>query len=335
MEQATNNALNILYLTENGRGFDRWQAMFAKRHLNNLNNNLNTEITLNLINYQDITDIEQFDFAGIDVVLAWKPPRGIFPRLTHLKLIQSLGMGVDHLFACPDLPSEVPIARIIDQDMITQMEEYCLYGTLTAFRQFQRYQKQQQESFWQPLPRHRHSEFQIGILGLGELGLSVAKRLYQNGFTALRGWARSEKSIDFLKSFAGESTLDQFASELDLLICLLPLTPETQGILNQSLFAQLKQGAYLINPARGDHLIETDLLSAIDQGQLSGALLDVFSAEPLPENHPFWHSSELIITPHVAASTNPDTATTQVLENITRVIAGELPHNIINPQRGY
>ena len=311
--------MNILYMTETERGIDRWREEFAK-----------VDSSLNIIGLND-----QYDPKSIDVVLAWKPPAGIFPALTNIKLIQSLGMGVDHIIKCADLPKDIPIARIIDTDMSVQMSEYSLYGTLTAFRKFNIYHQQQLKSEWLPRSRHFHEDFKIGILGLGELGGAVANSLLLNGFTNLRGWSKSAKSITGVQSFAGDDALMAFAEGLDVLICLLPLTKETKHILNLELFKKLNQNAYLINPARGEHLVETDLLTALDEGYLSGALLDVFTEEPLPANHPFWAESRVELTPHIAAATNPKTASEQVINNIQRIKQNAPALNLIDLAKEY
>lgn len=311
--------MNILYLTESDRGIDRWREEFAK-----------VDPSLTIYNAN-----EPYDPESIEVVLAWKPPVGHFPNLSNLKLIHALGMGVDHIFKCDDAPRNIPIARIIDEDMPVQMAEYVLYGVLTAYRKFHIYQAQQRESEWLPRSRYFHDDFKIGILGYGELGKSVADRLQINEFTNLRVWSNSPKTLENIESFHGKEMLHSFAEGLDVLICLLPLTADTKHILNGELFEKMNEKAYLINPARGDHLLEEDLPVAISRGQLSGALLDVFSEEPLPENHPFWHIPEIEITPHIAAATNPRTASDQVIQNILRIASNESALNLIDPLKEY
>ena len=311
--------MNILYFTETDRGIDRWREEFAK-----------VDPSLKIFGLDD-----KYDPASIEVVLAWKPPVGVFPQLTNLKLIHSLGMGVDHIFACSDRPTNIPIARIIDEDMSVQMAEYVLYGVLTAFRNFHLYAQEQQSSTWKTHPRHFHDEFKIGIMGYGELGQSVTQCLQKNGFPNIRIWANSKREIAGIECFNGKDQLPAFATDLDVLVCLLPLTDSTKLILNQSLFEKMKPGAYLINPARGDHLQEQDLLDAIESGSLSGALLDVFTKEPMPSDHPFWQTKGITITPHVAASTNPRTASNQVIENLQRTQQNLPAHNLIDLQKAY
>lgn len=311
--------MNILYLTESERGIDRWREEFAK---------VDSSLTIYGVN-------DQYDPESIEVVLAWKPPAGFFPKLTNLKLIHALGMGVDHIFKCPDAPTNIPIARIIDEDMSVQMAEYVLYGVLSAYRKFNIYQAQQREGEWQPRSRNFHDDFKIGIMGYGELGKSVATRLQLNAFNNIRIWSSSPKSLENIQSFHGKDMLMRFTEDLDVLICLLPLTAETKHILNGELFEKMGGNAYLINPARGDHLLEEDLIVAITRGQLSGALLDVFTEEPLPSDHPFWQIPEIEITPHIAASTNPRTASDQVIQNILRIARNESALNLIDPLKEY
>ena len=311
--------MNILYATDTERGIERWREEFAK---------VDSSLTIYGLN-------DEYDPLAIDVVLAWKPASGIFPTLKNLKLTQSLGQGVDHIIKCPDLQREVPIARIIDTDMSIQMSEYTLYGTLKAFRKLQIYHQQQNQGEWLPRSRHFHETFTIGILGLGELGGAVATSLYQNGFTNLRGWSKSAKSISGVQSFAGNESLEEFAAGLDVLICLLPLTKETRDILNLDLFKKLNEGAYLINPARGEHLVDEDLLTALENGYLSGALLDVFREEPLPQDHPFWKDPRIELTPHIAAATNPRTAAEQIIHNIQRVKQNLPALNLIDLSKEY
>lgn len=311
--------MRVLFTSTNEKSFARWRDQLSA-----------LDSRIQLVNLADNPDLD-----SIEIVLAWQPPEGIFPQLNNLKLIQSLGMGVDHLFKCPDLPKDIPISRIIDPDMTEQMCEYALYGTLKAFRKFHLYQRQQRDQIWEPLSRNFHDQFSIGILGFGELGSAITERLYKNGFTNLHVWSRSKKRTKMALSYAGSDELDAFLNELQVLICLLPLTPETTGILNRDTLSKLAPGAFLINPARGEHLIENDLLELLNSGHLSGALLDVFNEEPLPQTHPFWQHPDIEMTPHIAASTNPRTAAEQVLQNIHQIMENKAPLNLIDAVKGY
>ncbi|GBU10202.1 glyoxylate/hydroxypyruvate reductase A [Gammaproteobacteria bacterium] len=270
----------------------------------------------------------------IDIVLAWKPPAGIFSQLTNLKFIQSLGMGVDHLFECADLPRNIPIARIIDNDMGMQMSEYVLYGVLHHHRLFGAYKAQQQNSIWKPLSMPKPKGSRIGILGFGVLGKSVADTLFAQGFP-ISTWSNSKKNHATYSMYHGMNMLADFLKNTDILVNLLPLTSHTRGILNKSLFEQLPKGAFLINPARGAHLIEDDLLASLENNQLSGALLDVYQTEPLTANHLFWKHPKITLTPHIAAVTNPITASSQIIENYHLIKAGKQPKNQVEFVREY
>jgi glyoxylate/hydroxypyruvate reductase A len=270
----------------------------------------------------------------IDVALVWRAKPGVLAELSNLKLIQSLGMGVDHIFADPDLPKGVPVARLIDPDMIRQMSEYVLHAVLRHHRGIDRYDAQQRAGEWQKHPLADTEVTRVGVLGLGAIGADTAARLRDLGFR-VAGWSRSPKAIDGIESFHGEGGFAAFLGRSDIVVCLLPLTSETRGILDSSAFAALPRGAYVVNLARGAHLVEPDLLAALDSGHLSGAALDVFAVEPLPAGHPFWSHPKVHVTPHIAGLTNPRTSAAQVAENIRRVRAGQAPLNLVDPAKGY
>jgi len=270
----------------------------------------------------------------IRYALVWKPKPGILAGLPSLELIQSLGMGVDHIFLDPDLPADVPVARLIDDDLVRQMGEYVLVTALRHHRRIDEYDRLQRDGEWRALAMPDTATTRIGILGLGEIGAPIAGLLAGLGF-AVAGWSRSEKTIDGVESFHGASSLPNFLARTDILVCLLPLTPATENILDKAAFARLPKGAYLINLARGLHVVEEDLLAAIESGHMSGAALDVFRTEPLPTDHPFWLHPRIHVTPHIAGITNPATAVAQVAENIRRVRAGREPLNLVDQARGY
>lgn len=275
------------------------------------------------------------DLSEITTVLAWKPDDAMFPKLPNLKFVQSTGMGIDHLVECPSIPQDVMIARIIDHDMREQMAEYALYGALKAYRNIQHYNQFQAENLWKMKRRLFKEDLTVGVLGLGELGAYVANALKNYGFNVI-GWKNSASQPNSdITYYHGADQLPQFLQQCNILVCLLPLTEATRHILNKDTFALLPEGAYLINPARGGHVNEDDLLTAIQSKQLSGALLDVFQTEPLPADHPFWHEPAIEITPHIAAMTNPITASQQVAENFKLIREGQLPNNLVNLNRGY
>ncbi len=270
----------------------------------------------------------------IRFALVWKAKPGILAGLPNLELIQSLGMGVDHIFLDPELPATVPVARLIDPDLVRQMSEYVLAMALRHHRRLDAYDRLQQTGEWRRLAKPDTATTRIGILGLGEIGAPIARLLAELGF-AVAGWSRTQKSIPGVESFRGAAGLPDFLARTDILVCLLPLTPATEDLLDKAAFARLPEGAYLINLARGRHVVEEDLLAAIEAGHLSGAALDVFRTEPLPKDHPFWTHPKIRITPHIAGITNPASAVAQVAENIRRVRAGHKPLNLVDRPRGY
>lgn len=270
----------------------------------------------------------------IDAVLTWKPPLGVMNKFPNLKAIISFGVGVEQILRDPSIPENVPIVRIVEPGLTSRMTEYILLAVLRFHRQAFAYQRLQQERSWQPLPLPETNTCKIGILGMGILGKDAAAKLSYLGFP-VRGWSRTPKNIDGIECFHGREQLKSCLSECKILVCLLPLTPETKGILNHETFSALPKGSYLINLARGQHLVEKDLLTALDSGQLSGACLDVFDKEPLPANHPFWLHSQITITPHVATQTDSEYWTKSIVETINDVRAGVTLKNVVNRQQGY
>ena len=274
------------------------------------------------------------DPAAVEFALVWKHPAGILTGFPNLRCISSLGAGVDALLQDKELPAGVPLVRIVDDELKQSMAEYVCLGALQHFRQFDEYREQQAECTWQARPLRHIGTMRVGILGLGELGSHVGGKLAGMGF-AVQGWSRSAKSCEGITSYYGDEGLAAFLAVTDILVCLLPLTPATRDILNSKLFRQLPTGAYLINVARGEHLVEEDLLAAIDAGHLSGALLDIFKSEPLPQDHPFWRHPRIRVTPHIASITNPESAILQILENYHRTLSGQPLLNQVDSQRGY
>ncbi|GJK50929.1 glyoxylate/hydroxypyruvate reductase A [Serratia marcescens] len=287
----------------------------------------------------EIREWQRGDERPADYALVWRPPHEMLANRRDLKAVFALGAGVDAILDQErkhpgTLPAGVPLLRLEDTGMAQQMQEYALSYVLRYFRRFDEYQALQQRQEWQPLDPHSLDDFTIGILGAGVLGQSVARKLTEFGFS-VRCWSRSAKQIDGVQSFAGEAQRAAFLDGVKLMINLLPNTPETVGILNRELFAQLSTGAYLINIARGAHLVEADLLAALEQGQLAAATLDVFVREPLPQDHPFWRHPRVTITPHIAAITLPQQAMDQIAANIRALEAGHAPAGVVDRQRGY
>jgi glyoxylate/hydroxypyruvate reductase A len=233
----------------------------------------------------------------------------------------------------PTLPN-LPLCRMVDPGLTSSMSEYVLAQVLKYHRTLDVYACQQRRGEWRLTLARPAAACQVGVMGLGVLGTHAAGVLAWHGF-AVRGWSRSRKRIDDVTTFAGREELDAFLADLDILICLLPLTVETEGILDAGLFARLPVGARLINVARGGHLVEPDLMAALDAGQLAHATLDVMREEPLPPDHPFWRHPSIDITPHAASYSLPETGVETVLENIARLEAGRPLLHTVDRQRGY
>jgi glyoxylate/hydroxypyruvate reductase A len=274
------------------------------------------------------------DPAEIDYALVWRPEPGLLASLPNLKLILSLGAGVDHLLGDPQLPHHLPIVRLVDPHMTDAMSEYVVLQVLRLHRHDLDYRAQQQEQVWRELDQENAADRRVGILGFGELGRDAAKKLKALGFD-VAAWSRSEKTAAGVENYAGAGGLQHLLGRSEILVCLLPLTAETEGILNARTLALLPRGAAVVNAARGAHLIEDDLFAALASGHISAAVLDVFHDEPLPADHPFWHHPRVVVTPHVAAFTNPATAAAIILDNIRRFEEGRPLLNQIDPARGY
>jgi glyoxylate/hydroxypyruvate reductase len=274
------------------------------------------------------------DPTEIDYALVWRPEPGFLKSLPNLKLILSLGAGVDHLLGDPRLPRHLPIVRLVDPHMTAAMSEYVVLQVLRLHRRDLDYRAQQEAGLWHEFDQKNAVERRVGILGLGELGQDAAKKLTALGFD-VAGWSRSERTIAGVGCHAGAAGLPLLLGISEILVCLLPLTAETEGILNARNLALLPKGAALVNAARGAHLVEEDLLVALASGQISAAVLDVFREEPLPADHPFWRHPHIVVTPHVAAFTNPATAAPIILDNIRRFEEGRPLVNRIDPARGY
>lgn len=292
-----------------------------------------SEITPDLLVWVDSRD----DYApgDIDYVLTFRPPHGLLKALPNLKLVISLGAGVDGILADPEYPKEVPLVRFVDRTLSREMAQYCVLHVLMHYRMQRLFDRAQGEHKWrQALLQKRAEDTRIGILGLGEIGTLTAERLRDLHFD-VAGWSRARRDVRGVHSFAGPDEFGAFLNRTDVLICLLPLTPETRGILNARVFAQLPKEAFVINVARGGHLVDEDLIAALDSGHLSGATLDVFHTEPLPETHPFWSHPKVTVTPHIAAISEPRVAAQYVVERIARFERSEALDNIVDPDRGY
>ncbi|MGY5849988.1 2-hydroxyacid dehydrogenase [Salegentibacter sp. F14] len=277
---------------------------------------------------------EEHDKEEVTFVLSWKHPRGLFKNYPNLKVIASMGAGVDHITSDPELPENIQITKVVDNMLEEDMGNFVLSLVLNYQRDLLSYQKQQAEKTWNPITYKRNKDMNVGILGLGHLGRTTAKTLVKNGFK-VHGFSKTPKDIENIESFSGEEEMEDFLKKSEILVNLLPLTQETEKILNKDLFEKLPEGAYVINVARGEHLVELDLIEMLDQDHLSGAALDVFWEEPLPEDHPFWEHPKVFITPHIASVTHPNYVVPQIAENYERMMEEEPLKNVVEKEKGY
>ena len=275
--------------------------------------------------------LEQADYAVV-----WAPPQGFINSQRSLKAIFNIGAGVDALMALR-LPAGVPVVRLDDAGMAVQMAEYVCHAVIRHFRELDVYEAEAADSRWAHLKPRRRADFTVGIMGLGVLGARVSQALAQFDFPVL-GWSRSPRQLAGVQCFAGEGGLADFLAATQVLVCLLPLTPQTEGIMRRETLRQLKPGAYVINVARGGHLVDEDLLALIDSGHLAGATLDVFRTEPLPAGHPFWQHPKITITPHTSARTLRDESIAQIAGKLSALEKGQALASlagVVNPDQGY
>jgi glyoxylate/hydroxypyruvate reductase A len=275
------------------------------------------------------------DPAEIEAAVVWTAHDMMeLRRYPNLKLIVSMGAGVDHLLRAPGPPPGIPVARLKDVLLTSAMAEWVLLNVLRFHRQDPEYRALQQRKEWLELSAPSTAERRIGILGIGELGSASARVLGSLGFPVM-GWSRSAKALPSVHTFHGADGLMAMAAQSDILICLLPLTPETRGVLNAKLLVTLPRGAYVINGARGGHMVAEDMLAALDSGHIAGAALDVFEPEPLPPESPFWSHPKVFLTPHAASITIPSSVAPQVVENIHNMRTGRPLINLVDFSLGY
>jgi len=276
---------------------------------------------------------EMGDVEAIDCALVWLPPPGLLASLPNLKAVFCLGAGVDAMLEDATLP-DLPLCRMIDPSLTRGMSEFVLTQVLKYHRELDLYAAQQKRGLWQLHLPKEPGERVVGLMGLGELGLDAARQLRLNGFR-VRGWARSAKEVQGVETFAGREALADFVGGLDILVCLLPLTAETRGILDAALFAALPRGARLIHLGRGAQLNADDLLAALERGHLAHVSLDVLPEEPLPPESRLWRHPLIDITPHAASYCQPRSAAATVAENIRRLERGEPLRGVVDRERGY
>ncbi len=270
--------------------------------------------------------------GSVELIIAWNAPANVWESFNNLKLISSLGAGVDHLMKDDSLP-DVPIVRVVDTNLSQHMSNYVIMAILSHQRNFQLYFENQIKQKWQPI-MDVPKALNIGILGLGVLGRALAQKLVALDYRVL-GFSASKKHLEHVDTFEGVHGLAQMMKEVDVLVNLLPLTPKTKGILAMSLFKKASKPFYLINVARGKHLVERDLLRALDEGLINGACLDVFEKEPLPVNSALWSHPCITITPHIASITDPNSALAQILDNYERQRQNRPLINQVDPLKGY
>lgn len=274
------------------------------------------------------------DYTNVKFALAWNHPPGIFMQFTNLKTISSMGAGVDHLLKDPDIPSHIDIVRIIDPRLSQDMFEFALAVIMSRIKNLLHFRENQHQKLWKKKRYLRMDQVSVGVMGTGVIGHHVATNLQRVGFHVL-GWSRSEGQPTAYKKYFGQEQLEEFLKNTDILICLLPLTPDTRGILNKNTLCMLPAGAWVVNLGRGPLLVDEDLIKLLDSGHLAGANLDVFHKEPLPEDHPFWAHKKVHITPHVASLTDPDSVAPQIVENYRRTLQNQPLLNLVDRKKGY
>ena len=270
----------------------------------------------------------------IEAVIVWHHVHGTLTQFPNLKVICNLGAGVEAIFKDQNLPAGVPVTRVVDPRLTRSMAEYVVLHVLRYHRHFAETQQFQANKQWKYIAPDDAAATTVGFLGLGELGLFAADKVKALGFR-VAGWSRSKKSIDGMDCYHGADGLPEFLSRVKMLVCLLPLTAETRGIINTDLLNRMPDDSYFINAGRGQQVVDEDLLAALDSGKMSGATLDVFNIEPLPQDHPYWTHPKVTITPHNAADSFPEDVCPQILDNIKGVLAGKPPKHEVKQDRGY
>lgn len=277
----------------------------------------------------EMGDPADIEYAVIDI-----PDSGVLGSLPNLKAVLSLWAGVDGLLADSGFPRDIPLARMVDPLLAVDMTQFAIHWTLHFHRGLHHFAELQRAKEWRQILYPEASQRRVGVMGLGVLGTDAATNLSAMGFD-VAGWDAIAKSIDGVETFVGANQLGAFLKATEILIILLPLTDETRGIMNAQTIAMLPQGAFLISLARGAHIVDEDLLAALDSGQVERALLDAFNEEPLGEDHPFWTHPGVVLTPHVASRTTPRTAAAEIAIDLRRLLAGEAPRHLVDVNRGF
>lgn len=273
------------------------------------------------------------DPAAVRYLVIWEAADNLAARYPNLEVLFSAGAGTDQ-FTEAHLPLDIPLVRMIEPGLVAGMVEYVAASVLLLHRDLIGYIADRQDRRWDPRMIRPAEQRRVGIMGLGALGVAALAPLKALGFT-LSGWNRSPRTIEGMTTFTGAQEREAFLAQCDILVCLLPLTAETEGCLNADLFSAMPHGAGLVNVGRGGHLVEEDLLTALDRGQIGGAVLDVFAQEPLPQEHPFWTHPRIFMTPHIASMTQPESGARAVIDNIRRHRTGEPLLHRVDRSRGY
>jgi glyoxylate/hydroxypyruvate reductase len=287
-----------------------------------------------LPNERFVTTREAAADHQIDIAVVANPAPTALQNLPNLRFIQSLWAGVETLLSDETVPKEIPLARMVDPAMNIAMAETALWAVLSVHRSYFECATQQAQRRWQSVPQPRADEVSVAVLGLGQMGRAVATRLVQNGYR-VSAWSLKAATLEGVKTAHGDSAFGQVLAAADILVNLLPLTAATRGILNAQTLAQMRTRASLINLARGAHVVDTDLLAALNSGHLKRAVLDVFHTEPLPSGHPFWTHPQVTMLPHIAAQTDPRSAVQVVAGNIIWHRAGGQVQHLVNRHTGY
>lgn len=270
----------------------------------------------------------------IDICIVFRMPPGYLTQFKNLKLISTTGAGVDHYLLDPDLPRHIPLVRVLDHDFGARMADYVLTWVTFHHREVAHFQAAQRRQEWAYKPIRSASEVTVGVMGLGQMGGLTARRLAALGYR-VRGWSRSLHQIEGVECFAGPEGLGDFLSEVEILVNLLPLTPETRNILSKSTYDRMPDGGVMITAGRGGHLNEADTLAALDSGKLRAATIDAFPVEPLPKGHAFWTHPKVSVTPHCSSTPSPETIVGAFVENVRRFREGRPLLNVVDHAKGY
>ncbi|TVR70474.1 MAG: glyoxylate/hydroxypyruvate reductase A [Marinilabiliales bacterium] len=289
----------------------------------------NADSSVEVVTIDNVTDKSSVEF-----VLAWTYPHGMFEQYPELKTISSMGAGVDHLMNDPLLPPEVSVVRLVDPLLSQDIYEFSLAVIMSRMRRLSLFRDMQSQKIWKRKRYMRIADVTIGIMGTGVIGNHIATQLHNAGFR-VAGWSRTPGEPAPYRKYHGKSQMDRFLGETNILICLLPLTPETENILNRETLEKLPEGSWLINIGRGGHLVDNDLMELLDSGHLDGANLDVFREEPLPASHPFWDHPKIEITPHMASLPLPASVAPQIIDNYHRTLNNKPLLNKVDRNRGY